>query len=102
MFNLSIITVNLNNEVGLSKTIESVQNQTYRDYEYIIIDGGSIDGSLNILNEYSQIFTHWVSEPDSGIYDAMNKGIKFAKGEWIIFMNSGDFFANKNVLENIF
>lgn len=102
MPNFSIITVNLNNAGGLYKTIESVQNQTYSDYEFIIIDGGSTDGSLNIINEYSQIFAHRVSEPDSGIYDGMNKGIKYAKGEWIIFMNSGDYFANKNVLEHVF
>jgi glycosyltransferase involved in cell wall biosynthesis len=99
---LSIITVNLNNKEGLQKTIESVINQTYDDFEYIIIDGGSDDGSLNILTEYSKRITYWISEADSGIYNAMNKGIKQAKGEYCLFLNSGDYLVSKETLKDVF
>src|SRR5690554_2050988 len=84
---LSIITVNLNNAAGLSKTIESVASQTFTNYEHIIIDGGSTDGSVAIIKEYEQKYNgvpghlYWVSEPDKGIYNAMNKGIKVARSE---------------------
>ena len=91
---LSIITVNLNNASGLQKTIESVISQTFIDYEYIIIDGGSTDGSVEVIKQYENKISYWVSEPDKGIYNAMNKGIRKAKGEYIIFMNSGDCFAS--------
>ena len=77
----SIITVNYNNKEGLRKTIESVIHQTYRDFEYIIIDGGSTDGSADILREYDEHITYWVSEKDNGIYHAMNKGIAQAIGD---------------------
>ena len=70
---LSIITVNLNNAGGLRKTIESVVNQTYTDFEYIIIDGGSTDGSVEVIKEYAHKITYWVSEADKGIYNTMNK-----------------------------
>lgn len=99
---VSVLTVNLNNKVGIVETIESVLNQTYENKEYIVIDGGSTDGSIDVIRKYLSNINYWISEPDGGIYDAMNKGIKVAKGKWIIFMNSGDLFANKNVLENIF
>lgn len=102
---LSIITVNLNNSEGLQKTIESVISQTYTDFEYIIIDGGSTDGSVDIIKKYTDKITYWVSENDSGIYNAMNKGIKVAKGEYCQFLNSGDaLFSNvilNKVAENI-
>ena len=75
----SIITVNYNNKEGLRKTIESVINQTFQDFEYIVIDGGSTDGSLEVINHYAEKITYWVSEPDKGVYNAMNKGIKVAK-----------------------
>lgn len=87
---LSIITINYNNRNGLRKTIESVVNQTWRDFEYIIIDGGSTDGSVEVIKEFADHIDYWVSEPDKGIYDAMNKGIDKAKGEYCLFMNSGD------------
>lgn len=87
---LSVITINYNNRDGLKKTIESVVNQTYKDFEYIIIDGGSTDGSVEVLKEYSDKIDYWVSEPDKGIYNAMNKGIDIAKGEYSLFINSGD------------
>jgi len=99
---LSIITVNLNNSTGLLKTIKSVVSQTFSDYEYIIIDGGSTDGSVDIIKQYADKITYWVSEPDKGIYNAMNKGILQAKGEYCLFLNSGDYLYSKDVLYNVF
>ncbi|MDR1783835.1 MAG: glycosyltransferase [Dysgonamonadaceae bacterium] len=101
---LSIITVNLNNVEGLKKTVDSVIAQTFTDFEYIIIDGASTDGSLDLIKN-SQLSTcnfQLVSEPDKGIYDAMNKGIKLAKGEYCLFLNSGDFLYSNNVLKAVF
>lgn len=97
----SIITVNYNNKEGLKKTIESVINQSFQDFEYIVIDGGSTDGSADILREYDQKITYWVSEPDKGIYNAMNKGIAKATGDYLNFMNSGDCFYDNHVLEKV-
>lgn len=97
----SIITVNYNNCQGLHDTIQSVIDQTFKDYEYIIIDGGSSDGSLDILKEYDSLITYWISEPDKGVYNAMNKGIAKAHGDYINFMNSGDCFYDSMVLENV-
>lgn len=97
----SIITVNYNNKTGLEKTIKSILGQTYSDYEYIIIDGGSADGSAELIQQYADRLSFWVSETDSGIYNAMNKGIAHAKGEYLNFMNSGDCFYDKNVLQNL-
>lgn len=97
----SIITINYNNYKGLKKTIESVIDQTYKDYEYIIIDGGSDDGSIDIIKKYSHYITYWVSEHDKGIYNAMNKGIVRAKGTYINFMNSGDAFYEKDTLAKV-
>lgn len=98
---ISVITINYNNREGLHKTIKSVVNQTYNDFEYIIVDGGSTDGSLDVIKTYSSNITYWVSEPDNGIYHAMNKGIDVAQGEYCIFMNSGDLFYNNRVLTEI-
>jgi len=98
---LSIITVNLNNFDGLKKTVESVLAQTWREFEYIVIDGASTDGSAEYLSSVSKDFTWWVSEKDRGIYQAMNKGIEKATGEYLLFLNSGDFLANENILEEI-
>jgi glycosyltransferase involved in cell wall biosynthesis len=97
----SIITINYNNQSGLRRTIESVISQTFTDYEYILIDGGSTDGSVDVIKEYKQHINYWVSEKDNGIYNAMNKGIKVAKGDYLNFMNSGDMFYNENVLSII-
>lgn len=97
----SIITVNFNNKEGLRKTIESVIHQTYRDYEFIVIDGGSTDGSKEVLEEYNSQIDYWVSEPDGGIYQGMNKGIKKAAGEYLNFMNSGDCFYNDDILQTV-
>ena len=96
---LSIITINYNNKEGLLKTILSVVNQNHHDYEYIIIDGGSNDGSVDIYKDYADKNDYWVSEKDKGIYNAMNKGIDVAKGEYCIFMNSGDTFYDSNTLQ---
>lgn len=98
----SIITVNFNNKEGLRKTIESVIQQTFRDFEFIVIDGGSTDGSIDVLQEYEAKINYWVSEPDGGIYQGMNKGIKKATGEYLNFMNSGDCFYNDKVLQHVF
>jgi glycosyltransferase involved in cell wall biosynthesis len=95
---LSIITINFNNALGLIKTIESVIDQEFEDYEYIIIDGGSIDGSIDCIIDNIEWVDYWVSESDSGIYDAMNKGIFKAKGDYLMFLNSGDTLVNSKVL----
>jgi glycosyltransferase involved in cell wall biosynthesis len=99
---LSIITVNKNNADGLEKTIQSVICQKFTDYEYIIIDGNSTDNSVNVIKKYSDSIHYWISEPDTGIYNAMNKGIKIATGEYVILMNSGDRFVDKNTLFHVF
>ena len=93
---LSIITINYNNSDGLQRTIESVLSQTWTDFEWIVIDGGSTDGSLDIIKKHASHFSFWCSEPDTGIYNAMNKGITHAKGEYLNFMNSGDWKKEKS------
>ena len=98
---LSIITINYNNSKGLEKTIKSVISQDFKDYEYIVIDGGSSDGSVDVIKKYADKIDFWVSEPDKGIYNAMNKGVRQAQGEYINFMNSGDCFNSCNVLQEI-
>ena len=95
----SVITINYNNDEGLRKTIKSVVAQTSSDYEYIVIDGGSTDDSVSVIKEYSDKINYWVSESDGGIYNAMNKGVAHAHGDYCIFMNSGDCFYNAKVLE---
>ena len=97
----SIITINYNNKEGLAKTIQSVLSQTSHDYQFIIIDGGSTDGSVDIIKQNANHIDYWVSEPDNGRYPAMNKGIKQATGEYLNFMNSGDTFHSPTVLEDI-
>jgi len=96
---LSIITINYNNLLGLQKTVFSVVNQTYKDFEYIVIDGGSLDGSEEFLKNQNSNIDYWISEPDKGVYNAMNKGIKKAKGEYLLFLNSGDHFSGLDVLK---
>lgn len=91
----SIITINFNNCSGLRKTIQSVIGQNYSYFEYIIIDGGSTDGSVAMIKEYSDKISFWISEPDRGIYDAMNKGINKASGDFVCFLNSGDEYLSK-------
>ena len=99
---LSIITINYNNRDGLKKTIDSVVSQTFQDFEWIVIDGGSTDGSRELIEQCAGHFAYWVSEPDKGIYNAMNKGIDQAKGDYLLFLNSGDWFFNDTSLERCF
>ena len=97
----SIITVNYNNKDGLQRTIESVIHQSFHNFEFIVIDGGSTDGSVDVLKAYKKHITYWVSEADRGIYHAMNKGILQARGDYLNFMNSGDCFYNRDVLQKV-
>ena len=123
---LSIITINYNNAEGLRKTLASVAAQTFRDFEHIIVDGGSTDESVEIIRQYADneairpenskadnlalspyhLITSspiiWISEPDSGIYNAMNKGIKMASGEYLLFLNSGDYLVGADTLSKVF
>lgn len=99
---LTIITVNLNNKNGLQKTIQSVIKQTYENYEYILIDGASEDGSVDVIRQYNSKIKLWISEPDEGIYNAMNKGIKKANGDYCLFLNSGDYLIDSTILDKIF
>ena len=99
---LSIITVNYNDVEGLRKTINSILSQDYHDYEWIIIDGGSTDGSKKLIEQNQQHLSYWCSEPARGIYNAMNKGIVQAKGEYVNFMNSGDYYASPHTLSKVF
>ena len=94
---VTIVTVVLNGEKYLEETIQSVINQTYDNIEYIIIDGGSTDGTLEIIHKYEAVIDYWVSEPDGGIYDAMNKGIQLATGELIGLINSDDWYLSNAV-----
>jgi glycosyltransferase involved in cell wall biosynthesis len=97
---ITIITINFNNAKGLKKTIDSVVSQTFQDFEYIVIDGCSKDESVDLIKQSPRI-DYWVSEKDQGIYDAMNKGIKQAKGSYCLFLNSGDYLFSKSSLETM-
>ena len=103
---LSIITINYNNNEGLRKTVQSVLSQSFRDFEYIIVDGASSDGSVSSIEEltcrHTAFSCSWISEPDTGIYNAMNKGILRAQGEYLLFLNSGDYLVGNHVLESVF
>lgn len=99
---LSIITICYNIKDEIEKTCQSIVNQTWQDFEWIVIDGGSTDGTVEILNKYRSRINVFVSEPDKGVYNAMNKGIKQASGEWLSFMNGGDAYAANDVLEKTF
>ena len=100
---LSIVTINRNNALGLEKTLQSVASQTCKDFEYIVVDGASSDGSVEVIQKYEPQFLHlkWVSEPDSGIYNAMNKGIRMASGDYIQILNSADCLAAPDVTERM-
>jgi glycosyltransferase involved in cell wall biosynthesis len=97
---LSIITINYNNKIGLERTIKSVQEQTFTNFEHIIIDGGSNDGSKELIEANKFSLSYWVSEPDKGIYNAMNRGIRVAKGDYLFFLNSSDKLNDKNAIRN--
>lgn len=97
---ISIITINYNNKSGLEETCKSVAMQTMNNYEWIVIDGGSTDGSVNVIEKFAEKYvTYWVSEPDTGIYNAMNKGVAHANGDYCLFLNSGDLLDSSIVLE---
>jgi glycosyltransferase involved in cell wall biosynthesis len=97
---LSIVTVTYNSEATLQDTLDSVQAQTFRDFEHIVVDGGSTDGTIDILKKLGGA-VRWISEPDAGIYDAMNKGIRIARGRWIHLLNSDDYYSSKDVLARV-
>ena len=99
---LSIITICYNIKDEIERTCESIVEQTWQDFEWIVVDGGSTDGTLDILNKYKDRINILISEPDKGIYNAMNKGIKVAHGEWLNFMNGGDCFVDNTVLTKVF
>ena len=98
---VSIITVCYNSSATISDTIESVISQSYPDIEYVVVDGGSTDGTLEIIEQYRDDITHFISEPDEGIYDAMNKGISICSGDIIGILNSDDFYDSPNVINKI-
>lgn len=106
MIKLTVITINYNNIAGLKKTSQSIITQDWRDFEWILIDGGSTDGSREYISELAQStnnnISYWCSEKDKGVYNAMNKGIAKSLGEYVIFMNSGDWFINESVLSEVF
>lgn len=99
---ISIITVVLNRKEHLGKTIKSIRNQTFKDYELIVVDGGSKDGTLEVIKENIDIISKWLSEKDEGIYDAMNKGIKLATGKYLWFLNAGDMVFSETTLTELF
>jgi glycosyltransferase involved in cell wall biosynthesis len=99
---VSIVTVNLNMADGLARTMASVAIQDFHPREYIVVDGGSKDRSVELLRDNGALVSHWISERDRGIYDAMNKGAALSRGRWVVFLNSGDVFASPHVLSQIF
>ena len=109
---LSIVTINYNNAKGLKKTLDSVSKQNFGDFEHIIIDGNSTDDSVDIIRDYEKKLKNsllplgnhiiWISEPDTGIYNAMNKGLRKAQGEYLLFLNSGDYLVDELILNTVF
>ncbi|NNE14181.1 MAG: glycosyltransferase [Saprospiraceae bacterium] len=98
---ISVITINYNNKTGLEHTIRSVQEQHRKVYEHILIDGASTDGSVEVLDSHKDHFSYAISEPDTGVYQAMNKGIRAATGNYLLFLNSGDVLIDKNILDKV-
>lgn len=99
---LSVITIVYNNIKDIERTIISVIKQSYNNIEYIIVDGASTDGTVDVIKKYDQEISKWISEPDSGIYNAMNKGLALATGDYVLFMNSGDEIYNSNTVKKVF
>ena len=100
---ITIVTINLNNKEGLKRTIESVINQSFfNKIEYVIIDGGSTDGSVDVIKEYDDNIAYWCSEPDGGIFPAMNKSIEHINGDYVLYLNSGDILNKNNVIERVY
>ena len=98
---ISIITINLNNAGGLERTIKSVASQSFRNYSYVVVDGNSKDHSKNVIIKNESSIDRWISEADSGIYDAMNKGAALADGEYLLYLNSGDLLIHRHVLKRV-
>jgi glycosyltransferase involved in cell wall biosynthesis len=98
---LAIVTINFNNLVGLKKTLNSVINQTVKQIEFIIIDGGSTDGSKEFIEENKELLHYWVSEKDKGVYHAMNKGLEKVSAEFCLFLNSGDYLINEQTIKDV-
>lgn len=98
MARFSVVTINFNNKAGLEKTVSSVAAQEFSEFQFIVIDGASTDGAEEVQRKYQDQFAHWVCEPDNGIYDAMNKGLRLATGDYVCFLNSGDYFTDPKVL----
>lgn len=99
---ITVITVCFNDVYHIESTIQSVLSQTYSNIEYIVVDGGSTDGTIEKINKYKTQISKIISEKDSGIYDAMNKGLSISEGEWVNFLNSGDIYADNDVLRDVF
>ena len=99
---VTIITVCRNHAKELEKTIQSVESQTWQEKEFLVIDGASTDETTKVIRQHESSITRWISEPDQGIYDAMNKGVQLAQGQWVIFMNAGDTFASTDTLQRVF
>lgn len=99
---VTVVTVVYNAREDMEKTLRSVLGQTYENLEYIVVDGGSTDGTTDVIKKYENRIHRWISEPDKGPYDAMNKGIELARGEWINFMNAGDRFYDDDVIRDVF
>jgi glycosyltransferase involved in cell wall biosynthesis len=98
---ISIVTINFNNAIGLQETMDSVIGQSYQNIDYVVIDGASTDGSRAVIEQHAKRLSYWISEKDSGIYNAMNKGIKATKGEYILFLNSGDRLIDKDIVAKV-
>ena len=99
---IDIVTINLNNKKGLERTIKSVLTQTFaNEINYIIIDGGSTDGSVDVIKKYEDYIDYWVSEPDNGIFNAFNKSLSHLKGDYVLFLNSGDYLASETIIEGV-
>lgn len=98
---ISIITINYNNAAGLKETIQSVVAQTYQKIEYIVVDGASSDSSVEVIENFKESIAIAIVEADSGIYNAMNKGVKVANGEYLLFLNSGDRFVNQEIISTV-
>lgn len=102
LFKITVVTVTYNCVNDIEATITSVLSQDYPNLEYIIVDGGSKDGTVDIIRQYESNISKWISEPDNGLYDAMNKGIHMATGKWVNFMNAGDLYYNDHVISGLF
>lgn len=102
MHHISVVTVVMNGRKYLEQTIQSVSRQSYQSISHVIVDGGSTDGTLDIIRKYRRVLGCWISEPDSGISDAFNKGIRLCKDGYIIFLGAGDYFVDEHVVANIF